>query len=205
VYTVGNTLNSIFIDSDKWTYNINISKTDMDILCLSANYPHKNLDLIPKIIDEILIIQPKLNFRFHISAQKDEFNFPEFHNKYVNYLGRVEHEDLPHLYSKMDINFMPTLLEIFSTTYLEAMFMGVPTVCSDMSFSRDICLDSAIYCDPINAADYALKLLKVIGDKNLKKSLIQNGKRNLNRHLTSIERTNQYLEIIKTINYEVRK
>ena len=202
MYTVGNTLNRIFIESEQWTYNVDVNKTEMDILCLSANYPHKNLDLIPKIIDEILILQPNLKFRFHITVKKNEFNFTKFHNQFVNYLGRVELEDLPHLYSKMDINFMPTLLEVFSTTYLEAMFMEVPIVCSDMSFARDICADSAIYCDPLNAAVYAKNLLKVKDNKNLKNTLIQNGKRNLKRFGTSMERTNQYLEIIKnTINH----
>jgi glycosyltransferase involved in cell wall biosynthesis len=205
MYTVGNTLNSIFNDPDKWTDNINIIKSEMDIFCLSANYPHKNLDLIPNIIDEILILEPSLNFKFYISAEKDEFNFSKFHNNYVNFIGRIELENLPHLYSKMDINFMPTLLEIFSTTYLEAMFMGVPIVCSDMSFARDTCSDSAIYCEPINANDYAKKLLKVISNKNLKQSLIENGRQNLRRHLTSMERTYKYLDIINTTSYEIRK
>jgi glycosyltransferase involved in cell wall biosynthesis len=203
MYTVGNTLNSIFQDYEKWTSNVSIIKTELDILCLSANYPHKNLDIIPDIIDEILNEQPYLSFKFHITAEMSDFGFSSFHNGYVNYIGRVELEDLPHLYSNMDIVFMPTLLEIFSTTYLEAMFMGVPLVCSDMSFARDICLDSAVFCDPINANDYARKILLVKSDESLKCSLIQNGKRNLRRYMKSMDRTYKYLEIIKKTANEI--
>ncbi len=41
--------------------------------------------------------------------------------------------------------FIPTLLEVFSATYLEAMLMKKPIIASDLEFSRDICGESAYF------------------------------------------------------------
>ena len=97
----------------------------------------------------------------------------------------------------MDIVLMPTLLEIFSTTYLEAMYMQVPIIASDMGFARDICWDSALFCSPLNAKDYAEKILMLSENSNLRNELITKGTENLKRFGTSMDRTQKYLEIIK--------
>ncbi len=196
-YVVSNTLNSIFDNRKRWQELEFFQKTELDILCLSANYPHKNLDIIPLVIDEMLKINSNLYFKFHISANKKDFNFDEKYNMYINYLGKVELVNLPSLYTKMNILFMPTLLEIFSTTYLEAMFMKVPMVCSDMSFARDICGDAALYCSALNPKEYATAVIKIHCNKELNESLITKGTENLKRFGTSMDRTKKYLEILK--------
>ena len=203
-YTVNNTLNSVF---DSYVVKGNMKDVNqLNILCLSANYPHKNLNIIPRVIDEIEKINPKLNFKFNISANKSDFNFDSKYNSYINFLGRVEINNLPDLYEKMDVLFMPTLLEVFSTTYLEAMFMQIPIVCSDMSFARDICANSAVYCSPVNAKQYAENIVKVYTDVDLKNNLVKNGLINLERFGDSKKRTLDYLYIIKqTINARNKK
>lgn len=195
-YTVGNTLNSIFNRKEEWT-EISIQKTGIDVLFLTANYAHKNIQIVPQIIDEILKIDKEINFKFYISVTKEELNFDEKYNHYIQYLGRVEQEKIPSLYSQMDIVLMPTLLEIFSTTYLEAMHMQVPIIASDMGFARDICLDSVLYSSPLNAKDYAEKILMLSENSNLRNELITKGTENLKRFGTSMDRTQKYLEIIK--------
>ena len=45
---------------------------------------------------------------------------------------------------------MPTLLESFSGTYVEAMYHGKPIFTSDIDFARDICGDAAFYFDPLD-------------------------------------------------------
>ncbi|MGI9651865.1 glycosyltransferase [Chryseobacterium sp. RLHN22] len=195
-YTVNNTLNSVFENREIWE-NINIKKSNFDILCLSANYPHKNLKVIPQIIDYILETNKLTDFKFHISGVKESFGFSEKHNKFINYLGHVKLEMLPSLYSHMDCLFMPTLLEVFSTTYLEAMFMKVPILSSDMEFARDICGNAAIFCNPTDVEEYAKNILILYNDPTLRKNLIQKGEQNLKRFGNSLQRTKQYIEIIK--------
>lgn len=195
-YTVSNTLNSIFERRNDWQ-DFKIEKTSLDILCLAANYPHKNLDILPRVIDEMLRLDPSLSFKFYVSLTKEELHFDDKYDDYLHYMGRVELEKLPSLYSQMDILFMPTLLETFSTTYLEAMYMKVPIVASDMEFARDICEDSALYCSPLDATEYAEKKLLLYNSQAIRKDLTEKGSENLKRFGTSMDRTKKYLEIIK--------
>ena len=45
---------------------------------------------------------------------------------------------------------LPTLLESFSATYIEAMFHGKTILTSDLDFARDVCGEAAFYFDPLN-------------------------------------------------------
>lgn len=193
-YKVNNTLNTVFNG-----YKVNVNKKDKDvfnILCLSANYPHKNLNIIPDVVEEILKIKPNLNFRFNISANKSDFKFDDKYNTYINFIGRVDLEDLPQLYDSMNLLFMPTLLEVFSTTYLEAMYMQLPIVASDMSFAKDICGKAALFCESTNPKDYAKKIVCIFDTPTLSKELIDYGLENLKRFGNSMDRTKAYLNII---------
>ena len=197
-FTVHNTLNAVFSKREEWQ-TLPIEKTQLDILCLTANYPHKNLQIIPKIIDEIQNIDPELNFKVHISLRKEELNFDDKYHRYINYLGNVPLSQLPSLYQQMDVLLMPSLLETFSTTYLEAMAMKVPIVASNMPFSRDICAEAALYCSPLKSDEYAEKILLLHNNTSVKNELIQKGEQNLKRFGTSMDRTKKYIEIIEQI------
>ncbi|REC40421.1 glycosyltransferase [Chryseobacterium sp. 5_R23647] len=195
-YTVSNTVNSVFYNSNDWI-EINLIKSKYDILYLTANYPHKNIDIVPKVIDKIIEIGKLDNFRFHLSVNKEEMNFDNKYDQYINYLGKVEIKQVPLLYKKMDMLFIPTLLETFSTTYLEAMVSEIPIVTSSMSFAKDVCGDAALYCEPLSAIDYATKISLLASDKELSNDFIEKGKVNLLRFGTSMDRTKKYLEILK--------
>lgn len=195
-YVVGNTLNSIFEREQDWR-EISIQKTDLNILYLTANYSHKNIKIIPKIIDEIIHFNEGLNFRFYISLTKEELKFSDKYDQYITYLGRLGQEEIRSLYSQMDIVLMPTLLEIFSTTYLEAMHMKVPIIASDMGFARDICGNAAYYCSATDAKQYAAAIIDLNHSPTLREKLIVAGEKNLTRFGDSMDRTKKYLEIIK--------
>ncbi len=57
--------------------------------------------------------------------------------------------------------FLPTLLETFSASYLEAMAMDVAVVTADMDFSREICGAAAEYFQPTSAEDVANAILRL--------------------------------------------
>lgn len=195
-YVVSNTLNSIFNNADLWK-NITIEKACFNILYLTANYPHKNLNIIPDIIDYLILNDRLDNFKFNLSVNKEELMFDDRYDKYINYLGNVDIMNVPSLYKEMDLLLMPSLLEVFSTSYLEAMYMQIPIISSDMSFARDICADSALFADPLDAADYADKILLLYTNKELYNNLVKKGAENLKRFGTSMDRTKKYLEILK--------
>ena len=158
-----------------------------------------NLDIIPEVIDQLVDYFKITNFNFIISQNKDELGFNNKYDKFINYIGAVDINQIPSLYKKIDFLFMPTLLEVFSTTYLEAMYMGKPIIASDMGFARDICGNSALYNNPLDPLDYARSIDRLYKDKNLQIKLVENGKHNLKKFGNSLDRTKKYIKIIENI------
>lgn len=198
-FTVGNTLNEIFFTPNNWLKFENLPSSSCNILFLTANYPHKNMMILPEVI-HIMKNKFKMNdFKFLITLNEEDLNFPEYLNKNIEYLGKVDLKEIPSLYMQSQMVFIPTLLEVFSATYLEAMFMKKPIVASDMDFSRDICGDSAYFCDPVNAYSYAKAIFDLSKEENLRTALIKKGVKNLERFGSSMDRTKKYLEIISVM------
>lgn len=198
LHTVNNTLNEIFYEKERWeNLNCMIPET-INILCLTANYPHKNVKIIPKVID---VLKSKFNFHkfnFIITLEEDHLMFDNKYKENITYIGKVPMKEIPNLYLKSNMLFMPTLLEVFSTTYLEAMYMKIPIIASDMPFSRDICGEAALYCKATNPEEYANAIYQVVTDSAIKDQLVANGTVNMKRFGTSMNRTQSYLNIIET-------
>lgn len=195
-FEVNNTLNEVFLDNKKWE-KVNFNDNgEFKIALVTANYPHKNLQLLPNIIKVLKEVYKWNNFKFIITVRKEELNFDDEINNYIEFLGPLRIEQIPELYNKINLVFAPTLLEVFSTTYLEAMFMKKPLVVSDMTFARDICGDSAIFCAPLNAQEYANAIFSVYKNNGLVDNLIKNGVKNLSRFGSSKDRTKKYLNIL---------
>lgn len=206
-FTVGNTLNEIFLKPECWVDFEHLSSSSCNILFLTANYPHKNMQILPELIKILRNRLKSKDFKFLITLQKEDLNFPDTINENIEYLGKVDLEKIPSLYTHSDIVFIPTLLEVFSATYLEAMLMKKPIIASDLGFSRDICRDSAYFCNPVDAESYADAIFNVINNENLRNDLINKGTENLKRFGSSMDRTNKYLNIINKLikNYENSK
>ena len=198
-YVVSNTLNSIFKEKEKWVDYENLDQFSKDfkyVFCLSSNYPHKNLKVIPKILDE-LQSRGVSNIKFVVSLSKEDLELDAKYNDRVVYLGKIQLTNLPSIYKKMHIVFMPTLLEVFSATYIEAMYMGIPVLASDMSFARDICRDAAQYFPPVDFVAATNKIVEISEDKNLQQVMVDKGKEVVQNYGSSLDRTNSYIEILK--------
>jgi glycosyltransferase involved in cell wall biosynthesis len=70
----------------------------------------------------------------------------------------------------------PSLLEGFGTQPLQAMKSGVPVITSAGSAMSEVCGDAALYADPGNFKDIAVKMMLIFKDENLRKTLIEKGK-----------------------------
>ncbi|QEK37239.1 glycosyltransferase [Acinetobacter johnsonii] len=195
-YVVSNTLNEVFLDESKWENFIFSDNNKLKILVVTANYPHKNLQVIPNIIRKLINDKKIENFEFVITLDKNELNFPDFCENYIQYIGKVSLNKLPSLYKQSTMVFIPTLLEVFSATYLEAMYMQKAIVASDMGFSRDICGDAAFYCDPTNIDDYANTISLLLRDIKLRLDLEQKGVSQVLKFGSSMGRTKMYLDIL---------
>jgi glycosyltransferase involved in cell wall biosynthesis len=171
---------------------------EIRLITVSAFYIHKNLVSIPKVLDE-LHKRNINNVNFVLTVKDDVYNkiIPDKWQHRVYNVGPVPVAECPSLYQECDIVYLPTLLEIFSASYPEAMVMGKPVLTSDLSFARSICGDAALYFDPFNPQDIAETIEKIIFDKNLYQMYVDKGKERLKMFPTATQRVECYLEICR--------
>src|SRR5690625_1180698 len=94
--------------------------------------------------------------------------------------------------------FMPSLLECFSASYVEAMAMEKPILTSDLPFARAVCKEAAIYFDPMNPVDITDKIQNLIKNPEAQKELIQEGRNIFKTMITPRERAESFLTICES-------
>lgn len=199
IFVVGNTYASHFNEKintkEIFSYK---AKNEFTLITISANYPHKNLNIIKSIIP--LLKNQSIIFKFILTIPSEDFNreFSKYSDSIIN-LGEVNVNECPKLYKESDALFLPTLLESFSASYPEAMISGIPIITSDLDFARAICEDAAVYFDPFNARDIANKIIKVATDQKIYNDLVSNGYKRVANFPSANERAMRYLGICKSL------
>ena len=166
------------------------------LLTVTSYYPHKNLDLIPQVIEalpealrsrvEFVLTLTEAEYRSRISPRIP----PE-----VRLVGPVPPPECPALFRECDAMFLPTLAECFSASYPEAMKMEKPIVTTDLGFARSICGDAALYFPPCDAGVAAGQVERLLGDAKLQERLRRNGRERLAAFDTPAERAQKILGI----------
>ena len=200
VYTVTNYYNQIFENESLWDKKniINEPEDTIKLLTISANYPHKNLGIIKKVIPVLKEHFPEFQFKFFLTIDRSEFGISESDSLHDNieFLGKVSIAQCPNLYSQCHFLFLPTLLECFSASYCEAMYMQKPILTSDLSFATAICGQAALYFDPTDAMEIANNIVDLASNRRLQNQLVENGLQQLHTFDTAKIRAEKYLQII---------
>lgn len=198
ITTVSNTYGEQYNNFTKVSSNFlpELKKTEFRFLILSAYYDHKNLEILNELIP---LIQKNKghNIKFVTTLPDDTFGkiFTEQSRKNLLNVGPVKPDDCPQLYLETQAVFLPTLLECFSATYAEAMKMKSPIITTDLGFAKTICGSAALYFDPINAQDAYTKIMDLVGDPILYKTLLTNAEHEIVKFNSASERAAKYLEI----------
>ena len=154
------------------------------VFCLSAGYRHKNLCIIGKVA-EILARRYNITCKFILTLPRKDWS-PIASDaerrgvlSYLDNIGPLTLDQCVEQYKLADCLFLPTLAEIFSVTYLEAMAMKVPIITTDLDFAHDVCRDAAVYYDPLSAEAAASAIHSVLTDLSKWKDYIERGERRL--------------------------
>jgi glycosyltransferase involved in cell wall biosynthesis len=94
----------------------------------------------------------------------------------VELLGAVRFERMPALYARAECFAFPSLLESFGFPPLEAMACGTPVACSSASVMPAVCGDGPLYFDPLDPADIAAAIARVLDDEPLRARLREAGR-----------------------------
>jgi len=146
--------------------------------------PHKNLkNLILAIKDlneNLVIVGKKEGF---ITNDNEIFSLIKKYNleQKIFFTGYVEDVDIPLIYNLAEILVFPSLYEGFGIPPLEAQACGTPVIVSKIASLPEVCLDSALYCNPYDIQDIREKIELLTNDENLQKELIKKGFKNIDR------------------------
>ncbi|MBC7322976.1 MAG: glycosyltransferase [Acetomicrobium sp.] len=218
VYTVSNTISQTFIELNAAPIRIASLRRpckqldDFWVVTLSAYYPHKDLEIIPHVCRELKRHPSKANYKFFLSLDPSGSHWKKIHRIAENYgvsdmvytVGEIPPQDAFQFYQGADLMFLPTLLESFSASYLEAMACRVPILTTKLPFAIDICKDAALYFEPLNAQDAARKILDLSLNQPLRAKLISLGETRLKTFPSPYQRAESYLEIFDYVINEYR-
>jgi len=173
------------------------------LLCLSQYYSHKNLEILIDVAELIRERSIDLKIVLTIEAAQgsgarcliEAIADRNLGGIIVN-VGPVPMRRVPSLYQQTDALLLPTLLESFSGTYVEAMFHGKPIFTSDYEFAVDVCHDAAFYFDPLNAHDILRVILRAIENPEVIAYKIAAGRTRLDVMLDWTQAFDAYMSLI---------
>lgn len=176
----------------------------LNLLYLTHYYPHKNLEVLIPLAKEILAHKKNIQIVTTIGPDQHPMAarfLQEVENQglqgVINNIGPVPMKDVPALYAQTDGLLMPTLLESFSGTYVEAMFHGRPIFTSELDFATGVCGDAAYYFDPFDPRQILDRIIESQSDPVGRMRKIEAGKRVLDSLLTWEQAFEKYLLLFK--------
>lgn len=120
----------------------------------------------------------------------------ECNSENIEFLGRVNDEELINLYQNATAFIFPSFYEGFGIPPLEAQSCGCPVISSNAASMPEVLAESVLYFDPHNQEDMSQKINRIIMDEDLRESLSQKGLNNARRF--SWDKSAE--ELIKVIN-----
>jgi glycosyltransferase involved in cell wall biosynthesis len=137
------------------------------LLCLSRYYAHKNIESLLAVAECIrdrnggacIYLTIDENQGDGASKLLAEIKSRELEEVLIN-IGAVDASEIPFVYNSVDALILPTLIESYSGTYIEAMHFRKLILTSDMDFAHAVCGNSAFYFDPLHTESIFERLLE---------------------------------------------
>lgn len=156
---------------------------DFRLFYLTRYYPHKNIELILDLFVRHGAALPGVKVYLTLCPSHGRkarrllaaVEKAGLQDRIIN-LGPVQQQDIAGLFRSMHALVMPSTLESFSGTYLEAMAFGCPVLTSDLDFAREVCGNAALYFDPWNVDSLLDSIQTLRADPALATRLVESGR-----------------------------
>ena len=145
----------------------NISEDNLNseiiVLCHGAGHLHKGFQYIPRIVKELKDLTDR-KFKFILTLPFESRLWIQIESEIEKYKladhvinkGPFNYTGLKNLLDICKIVFVPSLLETFSSSYLEAMCAKKKLVVANKNFAKEVCGRYAIYIIPQKSKSTAL-------------------------------------------------
>lgn len=180
-------INEKKIDVVYWATSLKISNTDLNIdlpkryiLFVGNRNTYKNFELFFKSIAKLLKENKDLSLLCAGSSKFSEKEIEMFNglgvtNK-VKHIRFKDDNELAYIYSKAICFVFPSLYEGFGIPVLESFACNCPAIISNISSLPEVGGNAVEYFNPNSKKSIYSAVKKVVGDANLKKEMITNGK-----------------------------
>lgn len=145
---------------------------DRYVLYFGSNKPHKNL---PRLVAALFKSEIHLVIAGQWDARYPEAKRLAAQNERVQFIGPVNDDDLPALYSGARLFVFPSLYEGFGLPVLEAMACGAPVACSHTSSLPEVIGEAGVSFDPLDVQSIGDAIAQVIDDRDLQLALHERG------------------------------
>jgi len=174
--------------SDKQNHKVSgismvIREIDRYILCVSNIAEHKNyavlINAYARLSESLLgqyalIIAGKVTQRDYYNTLLKRVTELGIHER-VKFLGEVKNSALSQVYRKASLFVLPSLVENFSFTVLEAMASGLPIITANSTALPEEIGDAGLLFDPNDPNDLRTKIEEVLTNQSLREELIKRG------------------------------
>jgi glycosyltransferase involved in cell wall biosynthesis len=170
------------------------------VLLVGSKAPHKNVAIIYSIAAELaardvhVVVaggeDPRVYGRQHIGPLPAN----------VRHLGRVNDDDLAHLYRHALCLVFPSRTEGFGLPVLEAMALGCPVISSDGASLPEVCGEAVLYASPDDAAAWLAAIGRIASEPLLQERLAAAGPKRA-KMFSWREGAKKYLELMITLDH----
>ena len=177
--------------------------SSIKVFCPGDDYRHKALDSIVYLSNFLSENFSGYNFTFYLTINKNSKNFynvtKDLHHKFfknIIFIGNISYPKIKKYYLLSNFVYVPSYLETFSATYLEAFSTSRPLIVNNSSFAIDICKDAAMYVNPYDYSTTSLNFIDLAQSPSNQSRLVKNGRALLQRYPNQEERFNKIFNII---------
>ncbi|TSC83965.1 MAG: hypothetical protein G01um101413_768 [Parcubacteria group bacterium Gr01-1014_13] len=174
------------------------------ILCLGAVEPRKNIIGLIEAFEKTYSLLPN-SYSLVIAGSGRGWKNKAIYARAlasplrdkIEFIGYVDAEDKPGLYSLAELFVYPSFYEGFGFPVLEAMAMGVPVITSNCSSLPEITGQAAYLVNPNRPAEIAEGIIKMLTDEKLREHFKKAGLEQVKKFSWDIT-AKQWLELIST-------
>ena len=154
------------------------------LLAVSSPNFHKNFHGMLSAFESLskeYDVSLKIIGKTAVSFSQQDFSTLLSQSDKVEFMGRVEDNELITLYQNALAFVFPSFYEGFGIPPLEAQSCGCPVISSNTASMPEVLQDSVIYFDPNNIAMISETMVKIISDPALRSELVKKGNENVKR------------------------
>jgi glycosyltransferase involved in cell wall biosynthesis len=179
----------------------------INALYLCAYYPHKNIEIVPKVAAHLRDLLPHKRIEFTLTIDKNMAAGATIYQECqrlnvsdrVHFIGRTALSDIASLYEQSHFAFIPSLMEVFSANYSEALTCGLPIVTTRLAFATELLGNMAAYFAPNDPMEAARSIVNLLQSPKETRARVEAGIRFASSLPNSKEKYDLYTQIIRKL------